>query len=298
MICPACYSANCYPVDSFSVTQPYTGFFPDTFNLYSCTGCGLWFKDYATRILEVGKYYDGLKVFESNWNYQQRLPHEKRIDDLLAKLPPGSFVLDVGCWTGRLLSKHVHLQRFGIEPNSVSAGIAESQGLKIIGSDVSSLNDFNKTFDLILLIDVFEHLPHPLQILDLLICRLNHNGKLIIITGRTDCVPVQLAKSTYWYFSKNSDHLVFLNHKFIKWLCKKYLGHSIRVKPVRHYNFRVKRFIYEIFWLVSWRFFNPNSPFKKIAFSKYGFLTRLSNVKEITMCTNWKDHYMVEIYKL
>ncbi len=297
MICPACSSSRSRPVDNFSTTQPSTNFFPDSYTLHSCEDCGLWFKNYASVALNVQEYYNRLNLVSSNWNYPQKLPHEKKLDVLLSKLPDKARVLDVGCWTGRLLSSHTNLQRFGIEPNDSSARIARENGLEIVGPGVDSLKESGQKYDLILLIDVFEHLPDPTGTIQTLTQCLELGGRLLIITGRANCIPVKLAGSTYWYFSTNPDHIIFLNKKFLNWLGLKYPSLKITAKGIRHYNFTLKRFSFELLWLTSWRFLNPNSPFKKTALQKAGIFKNLENVKEITMCTSWHDHYLVEIKK-
>lgn len=258
----------------------------------------MWFKSYANASLETKPYYNSLKLSQSNWDYQERLPHEIKLDLILESLPADSLVLDVGCWTGRLLSKHTHLQRFGLEPNNTTAQIAKEKGLKIIGEEVDDLDDSDYRFDLITMVDVFEHLTTPLNTIDKLIGYLKPNGKLLIVTGRTNCIPVYLAKSTYWYFSKHPDHLVFLNKKFVKWLSVRYPMCRISTTPIRHYKFNLKRFGFECLWLASWRFLNPNSPFKKMNLQKIGLFRNLYNVKEVTICTSWKDHYLVKIHKV
>ncbi|WP_299456786.1 class I SAM-dependent methyltransferase [uncultured Microscilla sp.] len=290
--CPACKSKNITAINNESYAQYQNNSLNQQgYKLYECRGCGLWFKDSQYTPHELQEYYS--KYIEKHWNYSARLPHELRIDEILKKAPGNAAVLDVGCWTGRLLKPHTHLKRYGIEPKLESRKIAKDNGLNILSDFFYENTDLKQQFDFITLVDVFEHLSNPIEILDNLIKHLKENGKLIIITGATNAFPVYLSSYTYWYYSKIPDHIVFLNKKFLHWL-ESNKRIKIRKQKIRHYKFNFKKRLYELLWLISWRFINPNSPFKKSAFSKI-FSARFKNVKEVIICQTWKDHYFIEV---
>lgn len=235
MVCPACSGKSVKQIDSFDWYQDGEGYLPNQYKLVNCNHCGLWFKDSLPTEFELIKYYESLKVEPSRWEYSRRLPHEIVIDKIINRLPEKSKILDVGCWTGRLLEPHKSShQVFGIEPNLSSSAIAQAKGLHMLGNQVNEETLNGQVFDCITIIDVFEHLRNPVDVIELLFKHLSVNGKLIIVTGRTDCLPVSLARSTYWYFSKCPDHLVFLNRKFLKWLNERLVNSRVKSHQIRH----------------------------------------------------------------
>lgn len=295
--CPACHSDDIHTVEPFRVKQKGAGALPDDYIIFECTNCGLWFKDEFPPEEKLIKYYQGLSLSDDNWDYEKRLPHEKKLDDLLSTQPAGTTVLDVGCWTGRLLSIHTHLKRYGIEPNHDSAKIATEKGLDILGVTVTEQTLAGQSFDIITLIDVFEHLNNPVEIIEILLNHLTPNGKIVIVTGRTDSFPVKLVSTTYWYFSVVPDHIVFLNKRFVNWLQQHFACKSVTAVPMCHYNFNFRKYTWELTWLLIWRYLNPNSPFKKSKLARLPIFKRFANWQDIIICTNWKDHYYITIQK-
>jgi SAM-dependent methyltransferase len=295
--CPACQSTDIVKVNDFKMKQKGNGVLPDDYCVLECKNCGLWFKNQFPSAEALTQYYNALSLSNDQWNYEGRLPHEQRLDVVLKQLPKGSTVLDVGCWTGRLLSLHKHVHKFGIEPNGASAEIARKNGLHILGPAPSEqyLGDYK--FDLITMIDVFEHLDRPADVIKTLVHHLRPGGRFIFVTGRTDCFPVRLTGTSYWYFSVIPDHIVFLNRKFVNWLRTELVIKSITAEPMCHYHFNFKKYLKEVVWLYIWRYANPNSPWGPKAFFKLPVFNRFANLKEIIICTNWKDHYFVTIKK-
>ncbi|MDR3680796.1 MAG: class I SAM-dependent methyltransferase [Flavipsychrobacter sp.] len=269
------------PIDDFDVHQLSNGIFPSKYRLLECQKCKLWFKDKFPIEAKVHQHYNNLDLENDLWNYEKRLPHEKKLDKILKRLPSKAKVLDVGCWTGRLLSAHPRLERFGIEPNPDAAALALERGIHVLGPTVTSETMSGNTFDLVTMIDVFEHLTNPLDIIKLITRQLRPNGKLIIVTGRTNCLPVRLARSTYWYFSIVPDHLVFLNKKFVKTLKNRLSLKSVNAEGIIHYPFLFTKHLRELAWLFIWRFGNPNSPFKRLRVFKLGIFKRFAYLKDI-----------------
>jgi 2-polyprenyl-3-methyl-5-hydroxy-6-metoxy-1,4-benzoquinol methylase len=282
-ICPACNGNSNKYLDSFGVNQDGTqNILPSTYRIFACNTCGLYFKNYIPEDHELNTFYNSLG--DSEWNYQLVYPHEKYLKHILAGLPDKANVLDVGCNTGRLLKDETgRLNCYGVEINKEAAKVAESAGIKIIAEKVENGNIGTGQFDLITLIDVFEHLNDPLPFIAQLTKALKPKGKLFIFTGRTDCLPAQLCGSYYWYF-KPAQHLIFLNEKFIKWFEERNKDLKVSMVPMRHFYSNFQTSVYQISWLIAWRFFSPHSPYKLIG------IKSLSRMKEPFMVTCWKDH--------
>lgn len=291
--CPACGSGSNKEVSEFSFFQDGKGFFSNSYNVLECSECRLWFKNNIPSKETITGYYESLPSDGIDWDYKGRLPHEEKIDRILFDLFPQAKVLDVGCWTGRLLAPHKSIDRFGIEPNELSSKVAEGKGIKILGNIVNEETLLGHMFDAISMVDVFEHLNNPFDVIEVLLKHLTPGGKLIIVTGASDSTPFQLAGISYWYYSLIPDHIVFMNTGFINWLRKKFTGFSIEVERVRHFAFNNKKFIKEMAWLFIWRYLNPNSPFKRNKLQKILSAKKFSDFKEVIICSNQKDHFFV-----
>jgi SAM-dependent methyltransferase len=296
--CPACSSSRINPLSNYRFWQKGSSYLPTDYQMLVCSTCGLWFKDNLPSEETLKRHYESLNVEVDPWNYSGRLPHERKLDEILNKLPDGSKVLDVGCWTGRLLaSHHSRLKVYGIEPNASAATVAKQNGLHILGSEVTgNLSSFD-SFDCITIVDVFEHLLEPMQTLGYLVSALAPSGKLLIVTGRTDCLPVWLAGISYWYFLY-SDHLVFLNRRFTSWLQEKMPEVKVNYSSLRHFDFKWSQFFYEFAWLLCWRLLSPYSPFRKYALHQLPGFKRFERLQKPLLCKMWKDHALVEIKKM
>jgi SAM-dependent methyltransferase len=95
--------------------------------------------------------------------------------DLLLRAPDGAAVLDIGCWDGALgdfLQAERAATLDGIEPNRDAARRAQRRYRRVVTSRVEDALDevAPGTYDVLLLLDVLEHLPDPWGVLER--CRL------------------------------------------------------------------------------------------------------------------------------
>jgi methionine biosynthesis protein MetW len=123
---------------------------------------------------------------------------EGKYTEVFERLTPQSEILEVGCHTGyfsRFLANSGH-QVLGLEVNLDAAKAASNQGVDIISGDVEDpalVASLNKKFDVLLLMDVIEHLKNPVHVLRNLQQLIKPNGK-IIATG---------PNVAYWAVRKN-----------------------------------------------------------------------------------------------
>lgn len=126
----------------------------------------------------------------------------------------GGSILDVGCYSGNFLAGLPEkFEKFGIELSDSASSEANLKGIKVLGKALSDL-DSNLVFDVVVLIDVIEHLLDVKGIMNQAISRVKENGLLVISTGNPGCYFWRrLYKSMFWY-SLPAEHLTFPSFKF------------------------------------------------------------------------------------
>ena len=141
---------------------------------------------------------------------------------LHAMMPSNVRVLDVGCGGGSV-TVIVNHQRgnevVAIEPNPIRADLAVSRGVAVHRGQLDqAFADGNGRFDVVMFADVLEHLPAPVEQLDLAISMLKPGGlvlasspnvahwsvRLNLLVGRFDYAPSGIMDATHlrWFTAK------------------------------------------------------------------------------------------------
>lgn len=147
---------------------------------------------------------------------------------LMALVPPGARILDVGCGTGSVslfLKRAGGSELVGLEPSSERAEKARSRGLNVLhGAFPTDLLPPNHDFDTVVFADVLEHLPDPAAALRSAKDYLKPNGVILaslpnvahwsvrwnLVRGRWDYEPCGIMDATHLrWFTKRSLHRLF-----------------------------------------------------------------------------------------
>jgi SAM-dependent methyltransferase len=90
---------------------------------------------------------------------------DERVVRLVARYgPPEGALLDIGCGYGYLLSRFGgRYERYGIDVSAHAAGqvLERLPGVPIVAADIQRPLPFARTFDVVLAVNVIEHLPDP-----------------------------------------------------------------------------------------------------------------------------------------
>ena len=210
------------------------------FTLVKCSGCGLLYVQNPPGLAEISKAHTqglhrGEKAIEVTGRYSPTTVRRfsSVLKDLFEDGLDGNIRwLDVGCGHGEFIEA---LQRFtphsiqviGSEPNTHKQESAKSRGLDVRFIDLDS---HQATYDYISLLNVYSHLPNPVEFLAKLKELLRPNGELVIETGDTANLP---AADHYRPFCL-PDHLSFASEKIVTDVLKR-LGFEIVL--VRKYPF-------------------------------------------------------------
>lgn len=141
--------------------------------------------------------------------------------DIIRKNDDVSSVLDVGCFDGRFLH---HLgagyHRAGIEVHPRAAEQAAAKGIRIVGHDFSDLDSLSSRFDVVVAMDVIEHVANPKELIKSMARVAEPDGLLIVSTGNTAAWSWRLMRGMYWYCSI-AEHLSFINLQWCEYTSQK-----------------------------------------------------------------------------
>jgi SAM-dependent methyltransferase len=185
------------------------------YSIQQCATCDLYFKVPAIDPDRLPRHYVDQPY--SIYEHGETFPTERLVRRWLDRLPPGSKVLDFGCSSGRTLKAvTARLACVGVEPNTAAAAIAGSRGIAIVAAEELGSGTLSN-FDAIILSDVFEHLPRPLEVLEPLVRLLAPRGWLAVVTGNADAIRHREWLAEYWYF-RSIEHLHMASEQHVRWL--------------------------------------------------------------------------------
>lgn len=217
-----------------------------------CTNCGLLFRDRTLAQSDLDRYY--AKTDFRKWEVAKYYPAERCVLEILRALPRGSRILDIGCSSGRLLEELCsEYDCSGVEVNTAAALEAARKGIKIFASEDLE-NPTLAKFDAIVLVDLFEHMRKPLELLQRLSKVLADDGTLIIATGNGDARACRRDPSQFWYF-RTIEHLCMLTRKHAEFLCSD-LGLELQQWiAMSHYDLSLREKLVQILQnFVYWQF--------------------------------------------
>lgn len=185
--------------------------------LYACDECGISFRH---PILPASTY----RALYANaggsvWTAKQNLRRDQQltVQTVRTEFPNGARVLDVGCYTGDLLmALGEKYHKFGIEPSVTAGEEATRRGVAIVGASVEELDDMEQSFDVVVTMNLIEHMPDPLAFLKTLAARTAKGGLILIGTGDGHSRAWQLLGPSYWY-CQNFEHITFVSKQWCQW---------------------------------------------------------------------------------
>lgn len=121
--------------------------------------------------------------------------------------------LDIGTGFGELLLALQEIARKdsvieGIEPNETKLEKAKQLGLNVTNR---SLNEISNAYDFVSLVNVFSHLPDPLQFISEVKQKLVPTGEVLLVTGNGGEVQSDKYPGSYYF----PHHLTFAGEKHV-----------------------------------------------------------------------------------
>ena len=105
-----------------------------------------------------------------------------KIEKFLPELSPGAKILDIGCGHGSVSHELVKrgFEVYGMEINRDAIESLKVKGFRVVECDITEPFNLNEKFDLVLLLDVLEHVFDPLSLLGEAAKVLKDGGEIIV----------------------------------------------------------------------------------------------------------------------
>jgi SAM-dependent methyltransferase len=207
--------------------------------LMQCRDCDLRFRHPALAGAAYAALYDNAEL--GAWaagplRKDQRLVQEvvQEVVEGVARTGAGpARVLDFGCYTGDFLAALPSaLHKAGVEVNAAAAAVAARRSGARVVAALDALPPAMR-FDVIVAMDVIEHVPSPQALLTQLLDRLASGGSLVITTGDGGNALWRLLGARWWY-CYYPEHIAFVS---ARWLAYHVPRMGARVRRVERFNY-------------------------------------------------------------
>ncbi len=185
---------------------------------YRCAGCGYIFAAPEERRLsgeEERSFFKGQWEQSPDGGNVGCYPHILSLAQSCGISPVKA--LDFGCGNAGLIRT---LRANGIPAYGIDRVPVENDMRPFVFSDFSGLPAIK--FDLITAIEVFEHLPDPVAVLEELLARLSPDGFLFMTTALTNRAMAHIKYFPHWIYQKDPTHIGFFAERTMEFLARKH----------------------------------------------------------------------------
>ncbi len=173
-----------------------------TLGLLQCLECGFIFAE-ADELTELGRLYEALDDQAYEAGIENRSRQMRWLVDIgKAANPAARSLLDIGAGIG-LLVKEAQSSGLAAEGVELSRSLVEAGsrllGINLVQGTFPHRSLSGRTFDLIYVVDVIEHVSDPIQLL--LECRkaLAPNGVLVVVTPDIRSLAARTLRHRWWH---------------------------------------------------------------------------------------------------
>ncbi len=209
---------NCHVCDSENVS-----FFAKKrgFDLFKCNTCKLLFMHPIPESIGVydDSYFSGAEKGYGYVDYdadkEPMVPTFNKYLDILGDFGvKGGELLDVGAATGFFMNiaRQRGFKVTGVEFSNFAAEKGRSSGLNVITGDLLAQNFKDKSFDVVTLFDVIEHVPNPKEVIREVRRILKNGGLVVVNTPDAESLWAKLLGKN-WQLIMPPEHINYFSPK-------------------------------------------------------------------------------------
>ena len=211
-----------------------------TLTLWRCRACGFGFAD-ANELVELSSLYERMSDAEYESSQDVRARQMRWVlRQALEAHPTAHTVLDVGAGAGTLIAQaeRIGLEAVGVEPSRAFVRQARAAShADVVQGIFPHPAIAGRTFDLVFMVDVIEHVPDPVALLAAGERALAPGGVLVVITPDCGSVAARRLHHRWWHY--RVAHVGYFSHHSLRVAVKRA---SLRVVAERRpvWYFRVR----------------------------------------------------------
>jgi SAM-dependent methyltransferase len=246
LLCPACVN----------LTEHQRLFAKNGCDIFKCTTCGLTravAKNFSPAQYYTREYFSGVHP-DGYANYRATEPILRReftrTVAFIRKYRDGGRLLEVGCAYGFFLAEAQQFYDVGaIEISQEAAEFCRGRGQRVVTGVATeeTVGQFG-ALDVIVMLDVIEHLANPRDTLELCCRHLNPDGIVVLTTGDFSSLPARLARQ-HWRLMTPPQHLWYFTPKSMERLSKaaglelETCDHPWKLVPLSLLTFQLRRMV-------------------------------------------------------
>lgn len=197
--------------ENYAITNSDYGI---TGELSKCSNCGFI---QCTKENNVIEFYENLVDNEYENSRDERKIQEKKIVSLISKYKPKGTLLDIGAGSGILVESALEMgyDAEGVEPSKWLHQKAVERGLPV-HCGIFPSEKLKSEYDIIVLVDVIEHVNSPKELLSEIKKALKPDGIFVLITPDVNSLIAKILGYKWWHF--RVAHIGYFNKKNLRLL--------------------------------------------------------------------------------
>lgn len=209
---------------------------PGEFSVVECKRCSLIYLNPQLEPDEINRYYpDEYDAYSKGriLEMAQRIIAKLDSKNFKKYIPNNAKILEIGCGSGEYLNglRRDKWEVTGIDISEYAVSIAKKKyNLNVMMGDLLSMKFEEKSFDLVILRHVLEHLPDPDEELKEIRRILKDNGLIYLVIPNADTLERNVFKE-YWFPYEVPRHLFLFSVRTITELLRR---NKFKVLSLKH----------------------------------------------------------------